>query len=144
MLYPSENRVDLKEQSALSLAFLGDGVLELLTRQRLVQTTRLPIVRLHSETVRLVSAKGQAKAARSLLAVLTPEEEGVFRRGKNSSKSSVAKHASAQEYSTSTALEALFGYLYLAGRDARIQELFDLLWAAIFEIEAGEDQPPEA
>ena len=34
------------------------------------------------------------------------------------------------EYHAATALEAVFGYLHLAGRDERAQELFDAVIAA--------------
>ena len=40
--------VDLHEMSPLALAFVGDAVLELLVRGRLVATTRLQPGRLHS------------------------------------------------------------------------------------------------
>ena len=52
----------------------------------------------------------------------------MLRRGKNASKASVAKHASAEEYRASTGFECLLGWLYLQGRLERIQELFDALW----------------
>ena len=53
------------------------------------------------------------------------------RRGKNSTKATVAKHATPQEYRASTALESLFGWLYLQNRGARIEELFDVIWNAL-------------
>ena len=46
----------------------------------------------------------------------------VVRRGKNSTKATVAKHATPQEYRASTALESLFGWLYLQNRGARIED----------------------
>ena len=53
------------------------------------------------------------------------------RRGKNSTNATVAKHATPQEYRASTALESLFGWLYLQNRGARIEELFDVIWNAL-------------
>ena len=55
----------------------------------------------------------------SLLPMLTEEEEAVFKRGRNAH--SVRTGA---DYHRATGLEALFGYLYLAGRSERIRELF--------------------
>ena len=52
----------------------------------------------------------------------------VLHRGKNASKASVAKHASPEEYRASTGMEALFGWLCLQGQEARIQELFEVIW----------------
>ena len=59
---------------------------------------------------------------------MTEEEANVLRRGKNASKATVAKHATAQEYRASTGFECLLGYLYLQGRNSRILELFELVW----------------
>ena len=51
--------VDIHEMSPLALAFVGDAVLELLVRSRLVSTTRLPPGKLHAAAPRYVSARAQ-------------------------------------------------------------------------------------
>ena len=48
----------------------------------------------------------------------------VFRRGRNAHVHSIPQNASRGEYQEATALEALFGYLYLLGRRERINTLF--------------------
>src|SRR5699024_6406172 len=101
--------VDLHEMSPLALAFVGDAVLELLVRGRLVATTRLQPGRLHSAATRYVSAKAQFRELTALEPMLTEAETAVLRRGKNASKATVAKHATAQEYRASTGLECLLG-----------------------------------
>ncbi len=136
MLGPIENQVDLREQSPLALAFVGDGVYEVLVRRMLVAGRRMPPAKLHSAAVRYVSAKGQFAALEAVLPLLTEEEQGVVRRGKNASKASVAKHASPEEYRASTALESLFGWLYLQDRGQRIEELFAVICAAAQERES--------
>lgn len=128
MLFEANPEIDIREQSPLNLAFVGDGVFELLVRQRLVERTRLAPGKLHAACVKYVSAKGQNKALAVLEGELTETEQAVLRRGKNASKASVAKHATPQEYRASTGFEALFGWLFLTGQNQRIQELFDLLW----------------
>ena len=128
MLFEAEPQVDIREQSPLSLAFVGDAVLELLVRQRLVETTRLLPGKLHTAATRYVSARAQSRELELLEPVLTEEEAGVLRRGKNSSKATVAKHATPREYRASTGFECLLGYLYLKGRNDRIVELFELVW----------------
>ena len=120
--------VPLKEQSPLSLAFLGDGVFELLVRRHLVETTKLKPAALHKKAVQFVSAKRQFIILEKLQEFLTEQEKDIVRRGKNSSKATVAKHATSEEYRASTALEALFGYLYLLGSEKRITELFEIIW----------------
>lgn len=128
MLFEVDARVDIHEQSPLNLAFVGDGVFELLVRQRLVERTRLAPGKLHAVCVKYVSAKGQNRALACLEPLLTEEEQAVLRRGRNASKATVAKHATPQEYRASTGFEALWGWLYLTGQNRRIQELFDALW----------------
>ena len=117
MLFEAAPKIDIREQSPLSLAFVGDAVLELLVRQRLVETTRLLPGRLHTVATRYVSARAQSRELAILEPVLTEEEANVLRRGKNASKATVAKHATAQEYRASTGFECLLGYLYLKGRN---------------------------
>ena len=129
-LRPGAPRVDLREMSPLALAFVGDGVYEVLVRRMLVEHTRLGPNLLHRHTVRFVSAKGQCAALEAIRPMLTEAEQNVVRRGQNASKATVAKHATAQEYRASTGLEALFGWLYLQNRMQRIEELFDAVLAA--------------
>ena len=128
MLFEAEPQVDIREMNPLSLAFMGDGVLELLVRQHLVERSRLLPGKLHAEAVRYVSARSQFLEMKLLEPLLTEEEHAVFRRGKNANKATVAKHASVEEYRTSTGFECLLGWLYLKGRNERIMELMDVLW----------------
>ena len=128
MLFEAEPQVDIREMNPLSLAFMGDGVLELLVRQHLVERSRLLPGKLHAEAVRYVSARSQFLEMKLLEPMLTEEEHAVFRRGKNANKATVAKHASVEEYRTSTGFECLLGWLYLKGRNERIMALMDVLW----------------
>ena len=128
MLFEAEPQVDIREMNPLSLEFMGDGVLELLVRQHLVERSRLLPGKLHAEAVRYVSARSQFLEMKLLEPMLTEEEHAVFRRGKNANKATVAKHASVEEYRTSTGFECLLGWLYLKGRNERIMELMDVLW----------------
>ncbi len=128
MLFESKNQIDIREHSPLALAFVGDGVYELLVRSREVERTRLQPGRLHGGAVKFVSAKGQFEALQFLEPLLTEEERDLVRRGHNASKASVSKHATPEEYRASTGFECLLGYLYLTGRNDRIEELFDAIW----------------
>ena len=124
--------VDVRELSPVSLAFLGDGVLELLVRERLVRRTHLPPAQLHRAAVRFVSAKGQYAALTAIEPMLSERELDIVRRGRNASKAAVAKHATVAEYRASTGFEALNGWLRLHGEDARIREIFDAAWDAVY------------
>ena len=139
MLFETCPQVDIREQSPLSLAFVGDGVYEVLVRQRLVERTRLLPGRLHAAAIKFVSAKGQVKALTFIEPVLTEDEQNILRRGKNASKASVAKHATPAEYRASTGFEALMGWLYLKGRNERIEELFELIWQGMTQPDAEQE-----
>ena len=122
-------QVDWHELSPLSLAFVGDSVLELLVRRQLVAHTRLHPGALNTAKVRYVSAKAQYREEKLLEPYLTETELEWFKRGRNASKASVSKHATPAEYRASTGFECLLGWLYLSGQTARIGELFARLWA---------------
>ena len=110
---------------ALSLAHLGDAVFELLVRAELCAGPAAKNGSLHRQTVACVCAPAQAAVADRILPLLTEEELGFYRRGRNAHVHAIPKHATAAEYGKATGLEALFGALYLLGRDERLQTLFE-------------------
>ena len=97
-------------------------------RQRLVEHHRLSAGKLNAEKVKYVSARAQFREEQLLEPLFTEDELAVFKRGRNASKASVAKHASPEEYRASTGFECLLGWLYLNGQLSRVHELFDTLW----------------
>lgn len=110
--------------SNLGLAHIGDCVYELLVRSYLVCRGAQTNQGLHRATVSFVSAPAQARAMERLLPLLTEEESAVYRRGRNTRVNSVPKNAELRDYHAATGLETLFGWLYLNGAHARINELF--------------------
>lgn len=119
-LFPME--VDLHGISPLNLAFVGDGVYDLMVRERLVCLANRPNKELHQLAVQQVRAEAQAAALDRLLPTLSEEEAAVYKRGRNAHTS-----RSGGDYHKATGLEALFGYLYLCGRVDRVRELFALI-----------------
>ena len=67
-------KIDPRELSPLALAFVGDSVLELLVRQRLVEHHRLSAGRLNAEKVKYVSARAQFREEQLLEPLFTEEE----------------------------------------------------------------------
>ncbi len=122
-------REEILAVSALGLAHLGDGVYELMVRSWLISNGFGKKQNLHRETVSRVRASYQAQAMHRIEPMLTAEEITVAHRGRNAHVGTIPKNASRGEYMHATALEALFGYLYLNGRRDRLNELF----AAIME-----------
>ncbi|MBQ7466333.1 MAG: ribonuclease III [Oscillospiraceae bacterium] len=106
---------------------MGDAVYEILVRTWLCAHGKATGKGLHRATVALVCAPRQAELSQIILPLLTEEEQAVFRRGRNANVHSIPVHASRAEYQQATALEALFGYLYLLGRKDRINQLFDAM-----------------
>ena len=120
---------DILNISSLGLAHIGDGVFELMVRSWLCLRGKVTSKGLHKATVGYVSAPSQAAMAERILPILSEEESEVFRRGRNTAPHSVPKASSRGQYQTATALEALFGWLYLRGEHARLRELFDIAFA---------------
>ena len=118
---------DMMNISSLGLAHLGDAVFELMVRSWVCTHGTARIKELHKETVRYVSAPAQAAMSDKIQEILTPEEGDVFRRGRNAAPHSVPRAATRSQYQTATALEALFGWLWLQGRRERLNELFSLM-----------------
>lgn len=112
--------------SALGLAHMGDGVFELLVRSWLCVHGKATSGNLHRATVSYVAAPAQARQMERMLPHLTEEELALYKRGRNAHVHAVPKNSTAGEYARATGLECLFGALFLQGKTARINELFNL------------------
>jgi ribonuclease-3 family protein len=110
--------------SPLGLAFVGDAVYDLLTREALLREANRPPKKLQHLTAAQVNARAQAQAAVRLLPLLTPQEAALFRRGKNAQPGHVPRSCTKEEYSMATALECLYGWLWLSGQQERARALF--------------------
>ena len=104
---------DLRSYSPLTLAYIGDGVYELIIRTILVKKGNCPVNRLHKKASSLVKAGAQSAIMEVIEEKLTPEELSVYRRGRNAHSPTMAKHATMADYRRATGFEALMGYLYL-------------------------------
>lgn len=114
--------------SGLSLAFVGDAVYSLLVREYLSSRAEGLVKDLHAASSTKISARAQAEAARLIMPLLTADELDIFKRGRNAHTSHTPKGARTQQYHAATGLEALFGYLYLSGKNDRIKELFNIVF----------------
>ena len=114
---------DLRSYSPLTLAYIGDGVYELIIRTILVKKGNCPVNRLHRKASSLVKAASQSAMMEFIEPMLTEEEHSVYRRGRNAHSPTMAKHATMADYRRATGFEALMGYLYLKEDFCRIVEL---------------------
>ncbi len=118
---------DYRLLSPLDLAFVGDGVFDLLCRELLLRGGSCPVKKLHQRKTELVNCQAQARALEKLWPGLSEEERAVALRGRNAHVGHVPKNARIADYHGATALEALFGWLYLGGETQRLRELFQLI-----------------
>ena len=116
-------KVDIRTYSPLTLAYIGDAVFDLVIRSLVVMKGNTSNNNLHKSVTKYVSAIGQGRILDKITPVLTEEELGVYRRGKNAKPNSKAKNATLAEYLKATGFEALIGYLYLKGDEDRMIEL---------------------
>ena len=113
--------------SIKSLAYLGDAVWSLVTRDELIKAGISDTKKLQAETIKRVSAKAQAKFYTFLNeeGYLLEEEKEIFKRGRNAHSGSIPKNTDAQTYRISTGFEALIGYLYVEKKEGRIREIWE-------------------
>jgi len=112
--------------SPLNLAYIGDAVFELYVRTELARRGNMPVNKLNKLAREFVKAESQAKMYYKLVVHLTERELEVLKRGRNASSHTTAKNASVNDYRHATAVEALFGYLYLCGESGRLAEIFKM------------------
>lgn len=115
--------VDIHNYSPLALAFIGDGVYELVIRTLVIHQGNMQAHKLQQKSSYLAKAVTQSLLVKAIAEDMTPEEFAVYRRGVNSKPHSKAKNASTKEYLEATGLETLLGYLYLTGQPERMLTL---------------------
>ncbi|MBE6595504.1 MAG: ribonuclease III [Ruminococcaceae bacterium] len=111
-----------------ALAYLGDAVIEICVRERLLAAGYTSSKALNAHARDYVSAPAQAAAMERLHPHLTDDETAVFRRGRNMGHTNTPKHATVAQYRSATGMEALFGYLHLMDQPERVKELFALAY----------------
>lgn len=117
--------VDVATYSPLALAYIGDGIYDLVIRSIVVGRGNTKASRLHYTTSQLVKAHAQSEMMHTLQPLLTEEEADIYRRGRNAKSPTMAKNATMSDYRRATGFEALMGYLYLTDRFDRILELVE-------------------
>lgn len=114
---------DPRQYSPLTLAYIGDGVYDIVIRTIVLSHGNAPVNKLHKISSSYVKAQAQMKMFHAMEDKLTEEEMGVYKRGRNAKSYTSAKNATITEYRQATGFEALLGYLYLMNRFDRILEL---------------------
>lgn len=115
---------DPRTLNSLALAFIGDTIFDLLTRGMILSEGNAPVNTMHKKAKAIVNAAAQSKMYAAIENMLTEEELGVLKRGRNAKSHTSAKNQSIIDYRRATGIEALFGYLYLKGEFERIEQLY--------------------
>ena len=113
----------IKNMQPLVLAMIGDGVQTLFVRKHIALSYGVKVNKMNKLVSSVVSAGSQFKTFKKIEGLLTEDEQDVARRARNTHVHTKAKNFTLTEYIYATALEALFGYLYLLGNEYRLNEL---------------------
>lgn len=124
--------VDVKALDPLVAAYVGDAFFTLFVRTRLLAYEQDKVRVLNEFGAEIVSAHRQSAAYAQIEPMLTDEERGFYRRGRNA-KAHAPRKASVGEYRASTGFEALLGSLYLSGQIERLYELTEEAFSCIIK-----------
>lgn len=129
------NHSEARQMAPLMLAYIGDAIIELKVRKRIMQEgcTRMDVV--NKRTVRYVRASAQADAFHCLESLISEEDYAIAKRGRNAKSGHVRKNADVSEYRLATGFEALAGYYELTGQTAELERILRCLYQGV----EGED-----
>lgn len=119
------DKLTVKMLNPLSLAYMGDSILDTYVRKHIILKIKGKPNRLHQLSKQYVSAKGQAYVLNVLIeeSFFNEEELEIIQRGRNAKSHTKAKNTDIQTYRKSSAIEAVIGYLFLIDKIERLEEL---------------------
>ena len=126
--YKEYSELELINVPVATLAWVGDAFFSLCTREWGLRLSNAKPVKLNKQAVAKVNAHAQAEFLQILEPKLSEDEMNVVRRARNSPITTKSKHYSLAEYKRATAFEALLGWLYLLGRQTRLNELLKMIF----------------
>ncbi|WP_027438359.1 Mini-ribonuclease 3 [Lachnospira multipara] len=112
-----------RQLSPLVLAYIGDCAYDLIIKTMIVSEGNTQVNKMNKQASSLVKAEAQSIMIGGLEALLTEDEEAIYKRGRNAKSYTSAKNASITDYRRATGFEALVGYLYLTNQFDRLVEL---------------------
>lgn len=117
--------MNVNEINAAVLAYIGDAIYEVEIRNYLINNKINNVNDLQKKATSYVSATAQAKILEELLEkkIFSEDELYTINRARNYKPNSKPKHADIKTYKKATALEALFGMLYIEQKQERIKEI---------------------
>ncbi len=118
-----------------SLAYIGDAIYELKIREYILGKGFQDVNKLHKFVVKFTSGESQSQIIDYLLKkdFLSEEEISYYKRGRNSSHSKNRRSISVASYKKATGFEAMIGYLYLANKNERLDEVINFVIKSLEE-----------
>lgn len=116
-------------KNMLVLAYLGDSIYETYIRKYLIDKGIAKVKELQSESIKYVSAKGQANYLKEMIDnnFFSEEELNIIICARNHKSNHKPKNCDIITYKNATGFEALIGYLYLEKRIDRIEEIVNYI-----------------
>ena len=115
----------VKQMQSLVLAMIGDSVQTLFVRTEIALRYGVKVNKMNKLVSSVVQAGSQFKTFKKIEESLTEQEADIARRARNTHIHTKAKNFSYNEYIYATALEAVIGYLYLSGKEERLNEILE-------------------
>ena len=113
----------INQMQPLVLAMIGDSVQTLFVRKEVALRYGVKVNKMNKLVSSVVQAGSQFKTFKKIEESLTEQEADIARRARNTHIHTKAKNFSYNEYIYATALEAVIGYLYLSGKEERLNEI---------------------
>lgn len=132
--------VEADALNALTLAYIGDAVYELMVRLYMSAHGSRQVNKLHKHVTAAVNAGAQSELYYIFEPMLTPEELLILKRGRNAKTITAAKNQKITDYRRATGVEALIGWLYLKDRYDRLSELMRYGLPKLLEKHAADGQ----
>ena len=120
---PEINGIDIRTIPPLTLAYIGDSIMDLFVRTYFATTSHETVQKLNNRAIKIVNAASQARILTEIDEILTDEEKDIVRRGRNAKSATKPKHADVNDYRLATGLEALLGNLFISGKSDRLSEI---------------------
>ncbi len=117
---------EAKQMQPLALAMIGDAVQTLFVREYVLVKYGFKVNKTNKIVSSVVNAGAQFKTMKKIENLLSNEENEIVHRARNAHIHTKAKNFSYSEYIYATALESLFGYLYLTGQQKRLREILEM------------------
>ena len=116
-------------KNMLVLAYLGDSIYETYIRKYLIDKGITKVKDLQNESIKYVSAKGQANYLKEMIDnnFFNEEELNIIKCARNHKNNHKPKNCDIITYKHSTAFEALIGYLYLENKIDRLDEIINFI-----------------